>query len=491
MGIRTGQQYLEGLKSSPREAWIRGKRIHDVTSHPAFVKPAQHIAKLYDMQHDPQYQDVLTWRDGAEVYGTAFMAPRSLEDMQKRSDAFRLWAEASFGLLGRSPDFLNTTLMAFADAPGVFEKLGPQYRQNVIRYFEYVRENDLFLTHALVTPQTDRTKSAADQAGDFLHMGVVRETDQGLIVRGARMLATHGPIADEVLVYNLPGLRPGDEAYAMSFAMPLDAPGVRMICREPFDEGGRSAFDHPLATHFEEPDALLIFDDVIVPWDRVFMHGNVALGNELYVATALRNHTGHQTGVRAIAKMQLAVGVAMKLTESVKSNSFLHVQQMLGECIGYIELAKSCVSRSIHEYEQTDTGTIRPSLAPLQALRGMMSTAYPRIIEVLQQVGAGGLLMMPTAADFASEVGADVRRYYQGAQGLPAEDRVRIFKLAWDLAGDAFGMRAMQYERYYAGDPVRLLAGNYLAYGARTECDRLVQAALALAGEAPAAVPLA
>jgi anthranilate 3-monooxygenase (FAD)/4-hydroxyphenylacetate 3-monooxygenase len=484
VGIRTGKQYLDGLKARPRNVWVRGKRVDDVVSHPAFTKPAQHVAKLYDMQHDPKHRDVLTWKsESGEVFGTAFMPARSLADLQKRSDAFRLWAEASFGLLGRSPDFLNTTLMAFAESPAVFEKLGERYRNNVIRYYEYVRENDLFLTHALVTPQTDRTKSAAEQDSEFLHMGVVRETDKGLVVRGARMLATHGPIADEVIVYNLPGLKPGDEAYAMSFAMPMDAPGVRLICREPFDEGGRSAFDHPLATHFEEPDALLIFDDVLVPWDRVFLHGNVQLGNELYGTTALRNHTGHQTGVRAIAKMQLAVGVAMALTESVKSNSFLHVQQMLGECIGYIELAKSCVSRSIHEYEQTGNGTVRPAFAPLQALRGMMSTAYPRIIEVLQKVGAGGLLMMPTAADFESEeIGADVRRYYQGAQGLAAEDRVRLFKLAWDLAGDAFGMRAMQYERYYAGDPVRLLAGNYLAYGNRPECDRLVQAALALSG---------
>jgi anthranilate 3-monooxygenase (FAD) / 4-hydroxyphenylacetate 3-monooxygenase len=113
----------------------------------------------------------------------------------------------------------------------------------------------------------------------------------------------------------------------------------------------------------------------------------------------------------------------------------------------------------------------------------MMSKAYPRIIEVLQTIGAGGLLMMPTAADFSSQVAGDVRRYYQGAGGVSAEDRIRIFKLAWDLAGDAFGMRAMQYERYYAGDPVRLVAGNYLSYAYKSECQGLVQRALELAGK--------
>lgn len=484
MGIRTGAQYLDGLRSRPREVWMRGQRVADVTAHPAFAKPAAHIAGLYDMQHDPAHRDVLTYASptSGDPVGTAFMMSKTIEDLRKRRAAFQLWAESSFGLLGRSPDFLNTTVMAFAESPRVFEEMGPRFARNIRNYYEYVRENDVFLTHALITPQTDRSKSSRDQADAYMHMGVVRETAEGLIVRGARMLATHGPIADEVIVYHLPGLRPGEEAYAMAFAVPLDAPGVRMICREPFDDGGRSSFDHPLATHFEEPDALLIFDDVLVPWDRVFLHGNVDLANRMYSETALRNHTGHQTAVRAIAKMQLAVGVAMAVAETVKSNGFLHVQEMLGEIVGYIELAKSCVVRSEVEFEPTAVGTIRAGFTPLQTLRGLMPKAYPRIIEVLQIVGAGGLLMMPTAADFESEVGDDVRRYYRGAGDIEAVDRVRIFKLAWDLAGDAFGMRAMQYERYYAGDPFRLTASNYLNYACKHECERLVAGALALAG---------
>lgn len=485
MGARNGSQYLEGLRARPREVWVRGQRVDDVASHPAFEKPAAHIARLYDMQHDPRYRDVLTYPSpstGAPV-GTAFMMARTPEDLRKRREAFRLWAESSFGLLGRSPDFLNTTVMAFAESPATFARLGERFRANLQAYYEHIRENDLFLTHALITPQTDRSKSSHEQAEDFLHMGVVRETADGLLVRGARMLATHGPIADEVIVYNLPGLKPGDEKYAMVFAIPVDTKGVRQICREPFDEGGRSPYDHPLATHFEEPDSLLIFDDVLVPWDRVFLHGNVELANAMYVDTALRNHTAHQTAVRAIAKMQLAVGTAMALAEAIRADGFLHVQQMLGEVIASIELAKSCVVRAEVEHEPTASGTIRPGFTPLQTLRGMMSTAYPRMIEVLQKIGAGGLLMMPTAADFGSAVAADVHRFYQGAGGLASVDRVRLFKLAWDLAGDAFGMRAMQYERYYAGDPVRLVASNYLSYPHKAECQRLVDAALALAGD--------
>ncbi len=485
MVARTGAQYLAGLSANPREVWIRGSRVNDVGAHPALAAPARHIARLYDMQHEPEFKAALTYPSPTtgQPVGTAFMMAKTPADLGKRRDAFRTWAQASFGQVGRSPDFLNTTLMAFAESADVFARLGERYRRNILRYYEYVRESDLFLTHALITPQTDRSKSSHEQSEEFLHMGVVKETPEGLVIRGARMLATLGPIADEVIVFPLPGLKPGDEKYAMMFAIPLGTPGVRQICREPFDEGGRSAYDHPLATRFEEPDSLLIFDDVLVPWDRVFMHGNVDLANAMYVDTALRNHTAHQTGVRAIVKMQLAVGTAMAVAEAVKSNGFLHVQQMLGEIISSIELAKSCIVRSEVEYEITAGGTIRAGFMPLQTLRAMMSSAYPRIIEVLQTIGAGGLLMMPTAADFGSPVGSDVRRYYKGASGLPAVDRVRIFKLAWDLAGDAFGMRALQYERYYAGDPVRVIASNYLNYPYREDCDRLVAQALALAGD--------
>jgi anthranilate 3-monooxygenase (FAD) / 4-hydroxyphenylacetate 3-monooxygenase len=484
MGIRTGASYLEGLRNSPRDVWIQGQKVDNVVSHPAFAKPAAHIAKLYDMQHDPKHHDTLTYISptSGERVGTAFMMSHSHADLVKRHKAFQLWAESSFGLLGRSPDFLNTTVMAFAESPGVFQEMGPRFADNIRRYYEHVREQDLFLTHALITPQTDRSLGSKEQADPFLHMGVVQETEQGLVMRGARMLATHGPIADEVIVYHLPGIKAGEEAYATAFAIPVSTKGVRMICREPFDVGTRAAFDHPLSTHFEEPDALLIFDDVLVPWDRVFLHGRVDLANRMYSETALRNHTAHQTGVRAIAKMQLAVGVAMAVSETVKSNGFLHVQEMLGEIIGYVELAKSCVIRAEVEFETTPGGTVRAGFTPLQTLRALMSKAYPRIIEVLQTIGAGGLLMMPTAADFASEVGDDVRRYYRGAGDISAEDRVRIFKLAWDLAGDSFGMRAMQYERYYAGDPFRLVASNYVNYAYKSECQNLVSRALALAG---------
>ncbi len=484
MPARTGKQFIEGLRSRPRDVWLRGERIGDPTAHPAFKRPIERVAELYDMQHDPQFAEVLTYKSpsSGEPVGTAFMAPKSLADLVKRRNAFQVWSEATFGLMGRSPDFMNTVLLAFAEAKEVFARDGQKYADNLVKYYEYVRENDLFLSHALISPQTDRSKSSSEQVDPHLHMGVVKETPEGIVIRGARMLATMGPICDEMLIYNLPGLKPGDEPHAVAFAVPVDAPGLRQICREPYNWGERAEYDHPLAANFEECDSLLIFNDVLIPWERVFIYKNVKLANALYPDTALRNHTGHQTNVRAMVKMRFAVGMAQAVARAVKTDQFLHVQEKLGECMSYVELIRSAIVRAEVEHDVLPNGHVRASLAPLQALRGLLPTFYPRVIEVLQTIGAGGLLMTPSAADFnAPEIAADVAKFYQGAEGLESVDRVRLFKIAWDLAGDSFGSRQLQYERFYAGDPVRILAMTYLGTDDR-DYKALVDRAVAIAG---------
>jgi anthranilate 3-monooxygenase (FAD) / 4-hydroxyphenylacetate 3-monooxygenase len=485
--IRTGQQYIERLKQTPREVWIKGKRVDDVTTHPAFRGPLSQIAKIYDLQHDPATRDTLTREYGGKRVPVSFIPPRSYDDLLSRREAYRVIADVTFGLMGRSPDFLNTTLMALAEAKDYLAKGGEQYAENVQRYYEYIQHNDLFLTHALLAPQTDRTRSSAAQSEEFLHMGVARETEEGLILRGARMLATLAPIADELLVYNMPGLKPDEGRFSTAFAIPIDSPGLRLITREPFDDGTRSSFDHPLSSHFEEADSLLVFDDVLVPWDRVFVHDNVELSNGLLIESNLRQHTAHQTGVRGLTKMEFVVGVAMKLSQSIRIDQFQHVQTKLGEAIAATEICRALIVAGENGYSTNERGVVYPDFTALQTLRLHLASAYPKVVEVLQILGAGGYLMMPSAEDFASPIADDIHRYLQGAGGLPAEERVRLYKLAWDLCGDGFGQRTLQYERYYAGDPVRLFATNYTTYD-KTRAFALVDDALTLSGDPVKAV---
>lgn len=482
MTIRTGAQYLADLKRRPREVWLRGERVKDVTTHPAFARPLRHTAALFDLQHDPRYIDTMTFvTEAGDRAPTSFMPCRTREDLAKRTAAYRLMAEPTLGMMGRSADFLGSVLYGMGESSELLESLGGNFADNLREYVRYVRDNDLLLTHAIVSPQIDRSKSSAEQADPFLHMGIVRETEEGLILRGARMLATMGPIADEVLIYSTGPLKQEDNGYIFSLALPLDTPGIRQICREPYDDGARLPGNHPLAANFEDSDTLIIFDDVLVPWKRVFAYNNVPVIARFQAQNTGRVHSSHQAAVRGLVKLEFVVGLLMEIVKSNGADKFLHVQQMVGECVHYLELMKSCLVRAEAEAEVGFNGLLKPSMAAVSTARMLTARNYSRIVEILQITGAGGMQMMPSMEDFGSLIDADVRRYYQGADGVDAEKRVRLFKMAWDICGDAFGQRQVQYERYHQGDPVRLMANMFLNYD-KSRCQGLVDRAMEATG---------
>jgi anthranilate 3-monooxygenase (FAD) / 4-hydroxyphenylacetate 3-monooxygenase len=464
VGIRTGEQYINGLRSRKPEVWLGGRIVDDIVNESVFRQPIKEIAKLYDMQHDPAYQDKITHicDETGERTNNAFLHPTSVEHLKARRNVFEAYAKATFGLMGRTPDFLNVVLTSLAHNSWFLDKYNPQWSKNIKNYYRYVRDNDLFLTHAIINPQNDRSKSSHQQQDIFTHLGTVRETDDGIIVRGAKMLATLAPITDEVIIYSFPGFQPGDERYALAFAIPIDTPGLRIICREPMQDGKRSFFDHPLASRYEEMDALLVFNDVLVPWDRLFLYNNIEAANLLYSMTGIAQQPAHQSGVRGLIKLAFATEVACKLADSIGVDNYLNVQTQLGELVQSVEVIRALLHVAEYEYEVTPQGEYRPNAVALETIRGLLPTLYPRAIEVIQIIGAGGLLMCPSGSDLDNpDLRKDINKYYVGREGVSAEERIRLFKLAWDLCGEAFGQRLLQYERYYTGDPVRKRAIFY------------------------------
>jgi 4-hydroxyphenylacetate 3-monooxygenase oxygenase component len=462
--IRNGQDYVAGLKAQAKKnVWIAGAAVDDVTASAYFRRPIEAIAKLYDLQcathHGVKMSASATGSNDND--GISFLIPRSREDLADRRKAMALWADATFGMVGRSPDYCNTVVMAFEET-GFFHQLGEDFGKNLTNYYNHCKKNDLFLTHAIVNPQTDRSKNSAQQDNPYAHLGIVDKNSDGLVVRGAKMLATHGPTADEIIVYPLPGsVAAGEEKFALAFGIPTDTPGLKFICREPFDDGTMSRWDHPLGSRFEEPDAMVVFEDVLIPWGRVFLHEDVALANKLFTSASIQNNTGHQTAVRGLAKCKFLVGVAIAVSRSVKTDVFLHVQEQLGEVLGYLQLIEGAVHLSELKAERTESDAIRPAWPPLQSIRYHLPRMYERMVKVVQVIGAGGLLINPTHEDLASEIGPDIAAYYRGA-GVDAESRIHLAKLAWDATGTQFGQRMLQYERYYAGDPVRVGSTLYL-----------------------------
>ena len=467
MPARTGAEYIKGLKDRPRDIWIRGERVDDVTTHPAFRNGALSIAALYDMQHDAAFKEEMTFTSPStgDPVGLSFIIPRSVEDLERRRKMITNWAWGGCGMMARTPDFMNVSITGWAGAADYFAQNRPEFRDNVLRYHEFIRENDVTLTHTLVNLQSRRSSSVVDTLDDQVALTVMRETDAGIVVRGSRILATLGPISDEIAVYPTRSHMLGENAWRQTFAfsIPCDTPGLKFLCRESFDLD-RSHFDHPLGSRFEEMDAIALFDDVLVPWERVFMLGDVEMGNNYGIATGAGPHTGQQVTTRCVVKTEFVLGLAALMVNTLGSGSIPHVQERIAEVITFLEIQKACLRASEADAALNEWGVMCPAGAPLTAGRNLFpKMMYPRMAEIIQQLGSSSLMALPTEADFGTALGPEIDKYL-GTDTTNAKNRARLFRLAWDVACSAFGGRQVLYERFFGGDPVRNSQLLYISY---------------------------
>ena len=432
MGARTGREVLDRLRSEPPSLWVEGRQVTDPTTDPHTANAARSLAALYDLQHRPDLVDVMTIASpsSGERVGTSFLVPETREDLERRAVMHKVWADASLGFLGRAPDYLNVNVMAAGTASAYFGRCDPRFGRNMAAYFEHVREHDLALTHALTNPQVDRSRQVSELHDPFVALGLVRETADGIVVRGARMLATL-PISDEILIFPSTVLKASDDLkpYALAFAVPNGTPGLSFQCREPLDLG-RSHADHPLGSRFDEMDAMVFFDDVLVPWERVFLMNDIELANRAYAETGAVLHMAHQVVNLKIAKTEAFLGVMQAVVDMVGTGGYQHVQEMVAEVIMVLEILKGLKVASEQGATKNEHGVMTPARGPLDAARNWHPGVYKRLVEILQLLGSSGLIMIPSAADLAGPRGADIAKYLQGADGSAAE-RVRLFRLAW------------------------------------------------------------
>lgn len=466
MSARTGAEYLAGL-ADKREIWFAGERVKSVVEHPILGRAARTLAELYDMQRDPTLQSKLTYPSpttGAPV-SLAFIQPRSIDDLVRRRMMFKQWADHSGGMLGRTPDYLNAILAGCASSLPYFAKNGPEYAERILGYYELCRERDLCATHTFVDPQINRARSQSEQADPTVPLHIVGESDDGLVVSGARMLATLAPYADELYVFPSPSRTQQSDAprFAFAFAVPVATPGLKFICRESLDTGGSSA-DSPLASRYEEMDAVAVFHEVVVPWERVFLKGDIVLCNRLFRDTPAFLHGIHQFTVKNLAKAEFVLGVASLMAEAIGRTELPAYQQMLGEIVDAVETEHAFLRAAEADAVTDERGFVYPNPDILSTARNYFPKIYPRLIEILQLIGSSGLMATPTERDLESpELGKEIDRYYQSAT-LMGKERVQLFRLAWDLSCSGFAGRQVLYERFFAGDPFLLMATRFLSY---------------------------
>jgi 4-hydroxyphenylacetate 3-monooxygenase len=455
MGARSGSNYLSALRRLKAEVWLGGQRVEDVTTHPALVRCGRSIASLYDMQIE--HPEAMTFRlEDGDRAGLSFIQPRNADEVRKRGAMLRRWAEYSGGMLGRTPDYLNSSLAAMAAAWKFFSESEPRFGDNIQNYYREARKHDWCATHTLVNPKASRAAGWTGQTDADLALKMIERTDHGIIVSGARMLATLGPLAEELLVFPSTVLQaePSAAPFALAFAINCNAKGLKFLCRDGFDLG-RSHFDAPLSSRFEEMDCVVIFDQVFVPWERVFLCGDVARCNALYAETNAVVNMMHQVVAKNTVKAEFMLGLAAKIAQISDALSLPHVRERLAEMIIATQMMRSSLRAAEADAHVDRWGEFVPSRPPLDAARNFFLRIYPRLVEIIQLNSSSSLIATPSEADFSSPLRPEIERYF-ATSGALAQERVALYRLAWDVAGSAFGGRQLLYERFFFGDPVRM-----------------------------------
>src|SRR5262245_15944705 len=428
------------------------------------------------MQHDAALTDRMTFLSPAsgERVGLSFIEPRSVGDLIRRREMVKIWMDATCGMFGRSPDFMNIFFTGFASAADEFGRRDKSFAENVRAYHAHIRDNDICMTHTLVNPQVDRSKPVEKQDKD-LAAKIVKETDAGIVIRGARMVSTLCAYAHDLLVLPSTYIAPSKEAepYAFGFSVAIDAPGLRFICRPSvIHQNAASVMDYPLSARFDETDAMVIFDDVLVPWERVFIHRDAEMCNGLYNRTGAMPQIMHQFSTKNLAKAEFMMALSFAIAKSTNIDQHLHVQGMLAELIQFAEFCRACLRASEADAAPNAAGVVTPAAMPLWTVRMMFPKMFVRMCEIVQTLGAGGLVAVPSYAELSGPIGKDVETYFQAANA-DSRYRIKLFRLAFDAAVSSFAGRQQLYERYYSGDPVRLAGTLYDIYDKDSHVDRI------------------
>ncbi len=453
MGARSGEQFLQGLRNTKRHLWLEGERVDDVTAHPALAGGAQTLAGIFDRLHAFPDECLIADPETGERLNVGHMIPRSIDDLKHRNRGLARIAEATVGLMGRTPDYMNVKFASFAgrwrDWLGA-DGRNEEGAHNLVAFQKQLAREDISLTHTIIHPTIDKSTDA-QIVGNRVPVHRIATTSGGIVVRGARILATLAPFADEIAVYPAHPLPAGAEAYALAFSIPVDTPGLVFMCRDSASAPGATVFDRPLSTRFDEQDAFVIFDDVEVPRERLFIDGQIDVYNTIPLS-GLRDNMTNQTTIRALTKLEFAYGLAIRMADAIGDASPT-THEMLGELLDYVEVARSAVLLSAEHGRNVGDGVWFPDGRPLAApSRRQLDDATLRPL---------------------------IDEFLHGAKGAGAEERAALFRLAWDFVGSTLAGRNVLYERFYLTSATRNRINHHLRNADRARAYALVDGILA------------
>jgi 4-hydroxyphenylacetate 3-monooxygenase len=447
----TGQEYIESLRDG-REIWIYGERVKDVTTHPAFRNTVRMLARLYDALHDQRKSTLCVETDtGSGGYTHKFFrASRNAEELVGARDAIAEWARVTYGWMGRSPDY-KAAFLATLGANSDFYK---PYDENARRWYKKVQEECTFVNHAIVNPPVDRNKQLEEVRDVYMH--VEKETDGGLIVSGAKVVATTSTLTHYNFIANNGALPIKTKDFAFVCIVPTDAPGVKLFCRPSYELAAAatgSPFDYPLSSRLDENDSIIVFDKVFVPYENVFAYGDIDKVNNFFPRSGFLPRFMFHGCVRLAVKLDFIAGLLLKAVDATGTKEFRGVQAQVGEVLAWRNLFWGLTDAMARATVPWTPGYVLPNLDYGLAYRVAASTLYPKLKEIVENVLASALIYLPShSSDFKNpEIRKYLDQFVRGSNGYSAEDRVKLMKLMWDAMGTEFGGRHELYERNYFG----------------------------------------
>ncbi len=453
-GLMTGADYLQRLRDD-REIWIYGQRVDDVTTHPAFRNSARSVARLYDALHDPELQPRLLAETDTGSGGRThplFKAARSIADLRASQEACRVWAELTFGWMGRTPDYKAALLGSIGADPDWFG----EYRGNAEAWYRRAQEGVLYLGHAIVHPPVDRHLPPSEVEDVFVH--VVRETDNGIVVSGAKVVATASALTDHILVAHAGVMPVARREFGLTFVAPTDAPGVKLLARASYEQVAATAsgpFDYPLSSRLDENDSILVFDQAEIPWENVLVY-DVDRANVFFEAVDWASRAMLQSATRMLVKLEFLAGLISKALDVKGGGDAPSIRTQFGEVLVYRNTVAGLVDAMIASAQpHANGGSVVPNREYALAYTALAPQFYERIRVIVATIVSSGLIYLNSnAIDFDTpEIRPYLDRYLRGSGGLTAVDRSKTMKLLWDAVGSEFGGRHALYERNYFGPP--------------------------------------
>ncbi len=450
--LKGGKQHLEGLRDG-RVVYIGGERITDVTTHPAFAKAAQTVAMMYDAKRAPESLDLYSFEENGERYSTWYLRARTQDDLRWRMRCHKAIADMTYGMMGRSPDHVSGFVTGMATAPAAFDTDKYKFGRNLLDYYEFCRKNDIFSTYAVLPPQAARNPEFYVKKNlPVPTLQVTGEYDGGIVISGMKMLATSAVFCDEIWIGNLLPLAPDQVKQAVTCAVPVNAPGLTLWSRQSLELNAKNEFDSPLSWRFDETDSMVMCENVKVPWERVFVMDDAIKARAIYIETPAHCYGNHQSNVRYWSKMELIVGLAAKIAHATGAVEVPQVREELGRLAALEALIAGLVMGQIEAAEDWPKGYKTFNRRMMYAALNWCTESYSAIIDKLRELIGGGVFQMPASATVMHDpkTREQFEMYWQTPQ-MAALDRMKLFKLVWEMVGSEFAGRQQQYEKFYAG----------------------------------------